>query len=68
MDFIKDFREHGIREIWADASKQAVSLECVEFTILAGLAEGQPIVEIDSVIESAKNQQIEIGRFRCAEE
>jgi phospholipid/cholesterol/gamma-HCH transport system ATP-binding protein len=68
MDFIKDFREQGIREIWVEARKQAVSLECVEFTILAGLAEGQPTVEIDSVIESAKNQQIEIGRFRCAEE
>jgi len=68
MDFIKDFREHGIREIWAEASKQAVSMECVEFTILAGLAEGQPISEIDSVIESAKNQQIEIGQFRCAAE
>jgi len=68
IDFIKDFREQGIRDIWTEASKRALSLECVEFTIFAGLAEGQPIVEIDSVIESAKNQQIEIGRFRCAGE
>ena len=62
-DFIKDFQEQGIRDIWAAASKQTASEVCIEFTILAGLAQGQPIAEIDSVIESAKNQQKEIGRF-----
>jgi phospholipid/cholesterol/gamma-HCH transport system ATP-binding protein len=67
-DFIDDFREQGIRGIWAGARKQAASEVCVEFAILAGIAQGQPIVEIDSVIELAKNQQKEIGRFRCGEE
>jgi hypothetical protein len=32
----------------------------VEFTILAGIAQGQPIAEIDSVIASAKSHQKEI--------
>jgi phospholipid/cholesterol/gamma-HCH transport system ATP-binding protein len=67
-DFAKDFQEQGIRDIWAGAQKQAPSGECVDFTIRAGIAQGQPIAEIDSVIDSAKSQQIEIGRLRCAVE
>jgi len=64
-DFVDDFQEQGIRGIWAGARKQAASEVCVEFTILAGIAQGQPIVEIDSVIDSAKHQQKEIARLRC---
>jgi phospholipid/cholesterol/gamma-HCH transport system ATP-binding protein len=64
-DFVHDFQEQGIRDIWAGARKQATSELCVEFTILAGIAQGQPIVEIDSVIDSAKHQQKEIARLRC---
>jgi len=64
-DFIADFQGQGIRGIWAAARKQAASEECVEFAILAGFAQGQPIVEIDSVIDSAKRQQKEIARLRC---
>jgi len=65
QDFIEDFREQGIRDIWAGARKRDASGECVEFAILAGIAQGQPIVEIDSIIDSAKYQQKEIARFRC---
>ena len=64
-DFIDDFQKKGIRGIWAGARKQAASEVCVEFAILAGIAQGQPIVEIDSVIGSAKQQQKEIARIRC---
>jgi len=64
-DFVKDFQEQGIQDIWAGARKQAATDTCVEFTILAGIAQGQPIVEIDSVIDSAKSQQKEIARLRC---
>ncbi len=64
-DFVDDFREHGIQGIWAEARKQAASGVCVEFAILVGIAQGQPIVEIDSVIDSAKHQQKEIARLRC---
>ena len=65
-DFVDDFQEHGIRDILAGARKQVASEVCVEFTILAGIAQSQPIVEIDSVIDSAKHQQKEIARLRCA--
>ncbi len=64
-DFVDDFREYGIRGIWAEARKQAASEVCVEFAILAGIAQGQPNVAIDSVIDSAKHRQKEIARLRC---
>jgi phospholipid/cholesterol/gamma-HCH transport system ATP-binding protein len=67
-DFVKDFQEQGIRDIWAEAQKHAPSRKCVDFTIRAGIAQGQPIAEIDSVIDSAESQQKEIGRLRCAVE
>jgi phospholipid/cholesterol/gamma-HCH transport system ATP-binding protein len=65
-DFIKDFQEHGISEIWAEARERTTPGTCVDFTILAGLAQGQPIAEIETIIASAESQQKEIGRLRCA--
>ncbi len=64
-DFIDDFRKKGIRGIGDGALNYAASEDCVEFAILAGISQGQPIVEIDSVIGSAKQQQKEIARIRC---
>jgi phospholipid/cholesterol/gamma-HCH transport system ATP-binding protein len=64
-DFIKDFQEHGIRDIWAGTRKKAASEVCIEFSILGGIAQGQPNMDIDSVIDSAKHQQKEIARLRC---
>jgi len=67
-DFVKDFQEHGISEIWAGARERAAPGTCVDFTILAGLAQGQPIAEMETIIVSAESQQKEIGRLRCAAE
>jgi phospholipid/cholesterol/gamma-HCH transport system ATP-binding protein len=65
-DFINDFQQQGIRDIWLNAQKQAPPDTCVDFAIRAGIAEGQPVAEIDSVIDSARSQQKEIGRLQCA--
>jgi phospholipid/cholesterol/gamma-HCH transport system ATP-binding protein len=65
-DFVNDFHEQGISDIWAGAQKLVPADKCVDFAILAGLAEGQPVADIDSIIELAKSQQKEIGRLRCA--
>jgi len=65
-DFVNDFQEQGIRDIWAGAQKQAPSGKCVDFSIRAGIAQGQPTAEIDQVIDSARSQQKEIGRLQCA--
>jgi len=64
-DFVKDFQERGIHDIWAGDRKQTTSEGCVEFTVLAGLAQGQPVADIDSVIATAKSEQKEIARLRC---
>jgi phospholipid/cholesterol/gamma-HCH transport system ATP-binding protein len=66
-DFAKDFEEQGIQDVLAGTRRHARSEECVEFAILAGLAQGQPAVDIDSVIDAAKSQQKEIARLRCDE-
>jgi phospholipid/cholesterol/gamma-HCH transport system ATP-binding protein len=67
-DFAKDFQERGILDISAAARKQTRSAGCVEFTVLAGIAQGQPVSDIDSVIDAAKAQQKEIARLQCGEE
>ncbi len=62
--FVKDFGEQGIRDFWS-ACLPAPAGICTELAILAGIAHDQPDAEIDSVINSAKQQQKEIARFRC---
>ncbi|MCX5838513.1 MAG: ATP-binding cassette domain-containing protein [Deltaproteobacteria bacterium] len=64
-DFVMDLQERGIHDVWAEANRQTSSAECVEFTILAGIAQGQPVADIDSVIDAAKSRQKEIARLRC---
>ena len=64
-EFIDDFKEKGIRGIEAGALRHAASEPCVEFAILAGIAQGKPVAEIGSVIGSAKQQQKEMARIRC---
>jgi phospholipid/cholesterol/gamma-HCH transport system ATP-binding protein len=64
-EFGKEFCEEGVRAIRAAALKKAGSSECVEMAVLAGLARGQPIVELESIIEFAKYHQREIGRLQC---
>jgi phospholipid/cholesterol/gamma-HCH transport system ATP-binding protein len=64
-DFIDDFQEQGIRGIRSGVRKQAASEMCVEFAILAGIAQGRPVGDIEPVIDSAKHRQKEIARLRC---
>ncbi len=67
-EFTEDFREEGIRSVWSEARLRVASKECVEFGLLSGLAEGDPLGEIETVIETARNYQSEIARFRCNEQ
>jgi len=74
VDFTKDFKEHGIEdieehEIWEldpNLENEDPTGEYVEFSVLAGLAQGKPQIEIESVMEFARFNQKEIARFRCA--
>jgi phospholipid/cholesterol/gamma-HCH transport system ATP-binding protein len=63
-DFVSDFHAQVIPAIGAGACKLAMG-ESVELTIVAGIAESQSTIDIDSVIDLAKSQQKEIGRFNC---
>jgi len=64
-DFILDFQTQGIQDVWDNARGHSAAGECIEFIILAGIAQGQPIAEINAVIDSAKSEQKEIARLRC---
>jgi phospholipid/cholesterol/gamma-HCH transport system ATP-binding protein len=59
-DFTRDFQDHGIQDIWNGASKQTDSEQCVDFTVLGGLAQGWPNTEIGAVIDLARSQQKEV--------
>ena len=73
-DFTKDFKQYGIkdyedyeiRELDPNGENDAPTGEYVDFSVLAGLSQGKPQIEIESVMEFARFQQKEIARFRCA--
>ena len=62
-DFAEDFGKWNIHDVWPGARKLTRPEERIEFKVLAGIAQGQPAVDIDSVIEAAKSRQKEIGRL-----
>jgi hypothetical protein len=74
VDFTKDFKAHGIqdyedyeiREIDTGIENGDPTGDYVEFSVMAGLAQGKPQVEIESVMEFARFNQKELARFRCA--
>jgi len=64
-DFVLDFQAYEIPDLCAGARRPTEPGGSVEITVLAGIAQGQPNEEIDSIIDAAKNQQKEIARLRC---
>lgn len=65
-DFIRDFKEWNIADLLAVDCRQAgPEGGCVEFSILAGIALGEPAADATTVINTARSQQIEIARVRC---
>ena len=64
-DFKTDFREHGLPNIKTLAEGEKPAEGWFEFKILAGLAQGKPQIEIESVMEFARFNQTPIARFQC---
>ena len=56
-----ELQEAGLGEIQTEVSPD----RCFEFSIRAGLAEGQSSDEIDRVYEKAQSEQKIIARYRC---
>ena len=65
-DFTRDFQAHGMSGIEAAMADDAPSEDCIEFSVQAGLAQGKPQIEIESVMEFARFNQKPIAQFSCA--
>jgi phospholipid/cholesterol/gamma-HCH transport system ATP-binding protein len=61
-DFAKDFKSQGINDVWnwTGLRKLVAMSRPVSFRIAAGIAEGQPVTKIETVIDAAKARQKEI--------
>ncbi len=64
-DFTKDFQDHGIPDLGSLVSSDSSAEEGIEVNISAGLAQGKPQIEIESVMEFARFNQKPIARFEC---
>ena len=64
-NFVRDFQRHGVKEVEEAARAANPRAECFEFSILAGLAKGNPHVELESELEIAEFMQKPIGQFQC---
>ena len=62
-DFTKDFQEHGIKGIEMHRGKEGSDESYIQISVLAGLAQGQPHIEIESLMEFARFNQKEAARF-----
>ena len=60
-DFTKDLNQQGLCDFRADM--QSSEAECFGFSILAGMSQGKPQVELESIIEFARFNQKLIGKF-----
>jgi len=63
-DFVEDFQEQGLPGGAAGAGRSGAE-GFVEFGVLAGIAEGRPVDDMDEVIAAARSRQREILRFAC---
>jgi phospholipid/cholesterol/gamma-HCH transport system ATP-binding protein len=64
-NFARDFQKRGMKEIEAAVKASNPNTDCFEITIFAGLAKGNPHVELESELEIAEFMQKPIGRFQC---
>ena len=64
-DFVLDFQAYGIPELCVGDRRPTAADGGVEITVLAGIAQGQPNEDMDSILDAAKNQEKEIARLRC---
>ena len=65
QNFTKDFRQNGLISIENAAREDNPAVRCFEFLISAGLAGGNPNVELDSIMSFAEFNQEPIAQFQC---
>ena len=64
-NFTIDFRQNGLLSIENAARQVNPAVRCFEFSISAGLARGNPNVELDSIMAFADFNREPIARFQC---
>jgi len=64
-DFAQEFQERGMKDGYEGPERRKASGDCIELVIRAGIAQGHPITEIESVIEAAEANKKEIAHLRC---
>ena len=64
-DFTGDFRRNGLIRIENAAREVNPAVRCFEFSISAGLARGNPNVELDSIMAFADFSREPIAQFQC---
>jgi phospholipid/cholesterol/gamma-HCH transport system ATP-binding protein len=64
-DFTRDFRQNGLIRIENAAREVNSAVRCFEFSISAGLARGNPNVELDSIMAFADFNREPIAQFQC---
>ena len=64
-DFTRDFRQNGLISIENAAREVNPAVRCFEFSISAGLARGNPNVELNSIMAFAEFNRKPIARFQC---
>jgi phospholipid/cholesterol/gamma-HCH transport system ATP-binding protein len=65
VDFTRDFRQNGLISIENAAREVNPAVRCFEFSISAGLARGNPDVELNSIMAFAEFNREPIARFQC---
>src|SRR5512146_1274086 len=63
-DFVQDFQASGIPDIFAGDRGPTTVDGRGEIVVLAGIAQGQPTADMDSIVDAAKHRQKEIARLR----
>ena len=62
-DFAREFQNRGLSALQQVVQADGLCTERIKIAILAGLAQGKPQVEIESIIEFAKFNQHKIAEF-----
>ena len=64
-NFTRDFRQNGLLGIEEAARQVNPEMRCFEFSISAGLAQGNADVELDSIMKLAELKKEPIAQFQC---
>jgi phospholipid/cholesterol/gamma-HCH transport system ATP-binding protein len=65
QDFTRDFQANAMQELKSILPEKEESQETFEFKVLAGLSQGKPEIEIESVMEFARFNMEPIATFEC---